>query len=301
MRISQREVRGMLTEDESVGACMWFVAEAENYQILDERIFAVRTSRRAPKFTQPLSDSNLFLGFAKLGARGKPAESRILGWVREHGLLTRKDSTQERSLANGEVNQRSITVDKFRAEVRQAYGALTLLQQIRDNDHDALKARIVRKRSPTKVKVWREGDCRPVEWRTVRKTRVLLDGVPVPRDILPEGDLTNVEMIEQAESVLEHIVEQQMSRIKLGFTQHVHHPRSVSTIAGYLPYRPRLTPRCPDLLSAIWYQFAILMEGKRPLLTCEECGEPFFGKKGAKTCSGRCREAKSKRNRKGST
>ena len=123
----------------------------------------------------------------------------------------------------------------------------------------------------------------------------------VPTKVYLEGDLTDAEVIEQAASGLEHIVKQQMSRIRLGFTQHVNHPRSVSTIAGYLPYRPRLTPRCSDLLSAIWYQFAILMEGKRPLLTCEECGEPFFGRKGASTCSGRCREAKSKRNRNEST
>jgi hypothetical protein len=298
VRISQREVRGMLSEDESLSTCMWFVAE--NYEEWDGHIFAIRRSRRAPRDFEPLEDPNLFLGFARLGARGEPAKSRILGWVRKHGLLTRHELRQERTLPNGEVNQSSITVEQFTAEVRWAYDALTLLQQIRAKDYETLRAEIVRKRKPTDVKVWHEGDHRPVGRRKVRKTQVYLKGVSVPRMVFPEGDLTDVEVIEQAAKGLEHIVGQRMQRISLGFTQHVNHPRSVSTIAGYLPYRPRLTPQCPDLLSAIWYQFAILMEGKRPLLTCEECGEPFFGRKGAKTCSGRCREAKSKRTRNGS-
>jgi hypothetical protein len=46
------------------------------------------------------------------------------------------------SLEDGTPNQAPMKIEEFRAEVRKAYDALTLFQQIRSKDIDALRGRV---------------------------------------------------------------------------------------------------------------------------------------------------------------
>jgi hypothetical protein len=122
-----------------------------------------------------------------------------------------------------------------------------------------------------------------------------VDGIDTPVDVSAEAPLTDKLVHEWAAEALESLVEQKLTPMGMIFTKDTQHPRPTATILGEVPYRPRLTPRCPDLETALWFQFASLIGDKRPLRECSECDETFVGPERAKTCSSRCRQRKKRR------
>jgi hypothetical protein len=282
VRISQKELRGLIGPVESVHTSVWFVAE--DYQTFYGRIYPY--GHRARR-TMPLSDSDLFTSFARLGAHGDPSPSSILSWVHKHGLLTRKDPERWVVAEDETINQAPMTLGQFKTEVRKAYDALTILQEIRGKDCDALRDRIERERtslaSPPPNHTW-----------TTIDGRFTLDR-------LADGDLPDEDVLSLAVTALEFEVEQQINDfgVRLVFAENDDHPRPLSPHGGWAwtSYRPQLTVRCSNLGSALWYQFGAFISDKRPLLNCEQCGLPFIGRRDAKTCSATCRKAKSRRTR----
>src|SRR5215204_7435123 len=97
----------------------------------------------------PFAHTDLFYSFARLGASGEPSESRIMEWVSQNGLLTRKDESVSGAsvLGDGAVNQQPISVEDFRSEVSQARAMLEFYAEIRRLDVRALNARIAQPRS----------------------------------------------------------------------------------------------------------------------------------------------------------
>ena len=124
---------------------------------------------------------------------------------------------------------------------------------------------------------------------------VRVDEIETPVDVSADEPLTDDLVHEWAADALEFLVEQKLKRMGMIFTRDTWHPRPTSTMLGEVPYRPRLTPRCPDLETALWFQFASLIGDKRPLRECSECGETFVGPERKKTCSPRCRKRRSRR------
>src|SRR5829696_4690056 len=95
---------------------------AMSYRILDGWIYAdnpqpifVKDPERSLETDRFFADPDLFLSFARLGARGEPSEKSILAWVLEHGLLERKNEKDDALLSDtggnsiDEVNQAPIT------------------------------------------------------------------------------------------------------------------------------------------------------------------------------------------------
>jgi hypothetical protein len=115
--------------------------------------------------------------------------------------------------------------------------------------------------------------------------------VEVRKDEQPSDDIVH----EWATEALQYLVERKLTRMEQIFTPDTGLPRPLSRILGEVPYRPRLIPRCPDLETALWFQFASLIGDKRPLRECSECDETFVGPERAKTCSVRCRKRRSRR------
>jgi hypothetical protein len=246
---------------EGTDASQWFVAEG--YEVRYEEIRPVgKVGRR----TEPLSDQDLFLSFARLGGEGEPSEARILSWVRKHGLLLRMNPALKNMVLDAErtPNQAPMTLTAFRSEFRHAYRALTLLQAIRSRDFVALRSRLTRTSRGIGSK------------QNVKRMEVLLDGVPVPRTGPGEGDLYDMEVLEAATNGLLYIVERRLSTVRLALGKGSERPRPLSITGGYLPFRPRLTPHCPDLLSAMWLQFAALISDQRQWRECKRCGLPFI-------------------------
>src|SRR5215217_3487108 len=97
----------------------------------------------------PLTGSDLFLSFARLGARGEPSKASVLRWVRSHGLLKRQDESRSGwvRLNNGEINQAPMLLDDFRAATRRALWLLSVYAEVRLRDIGALRARSSQPRS----------------------------------------------------------------------------------------------------------------------------------------------------------
>jgi hypothetical protein len=294
--IARKEVRGLIGPVESVEISQWFVAE-QGYEIREGSIHPRGSGR---KRTQPLADPDLFLSFARLGARGAPSDESIRSWVDKYGLLKRKDPDCLYSrFGDGTLNQARITLREFKAEVRRAHDALTLLQQVRNQEYDKLRERIGRQpiyylNSPAGY---------PRKDGRSRFATVILDGqeVPVVR-VLADGELSDEDTLAAAVRSLEYLVELRMfgAGVMLAFTADFDHPRPLAPSSrGFPAYRPRLTPRCPDLDGALWFQFAALMEDRRPWRNCEGCGHLFIATRPDKrVCKPTCRSKKKRKREK---
>lgn len=243
-----------------------------------------------------LHDPDLFLSFARLAAHGDGSESQIRRWVCKHGLLKRADPKyladrleQDVQLLAGheqvtvrayDLNQAPMGLAEFRAEIRQAYSCLTLLESIRSRDTNRLRSRIGFKRIP----IAGPGQL------TVEV--VALDGKPIPYCGGAPDKLTDEFVLLKAVCCLNRVVESKMKDIRLAFTHDFKHPRPLST------YRPRLVASCPDLYSALYYQLACLIEDKRPWMNCVICGQPMpRTRSDRQTCGPACRKRKSRRSK----
>jgi hypothetical protein len=293
----QREMVGLLSAETAKEVCLWFRARA--YQIVGETIWPSPLGERGPKWVYPLTNPDLFLSFTRLGQGGTPFEEQVLGWVRENGLLRRKEQdyshrTISQRTADGEVNHQPMTLNEFRHEVGLANNMLALLKQIRGGDYKRLRTRIscepIYLRDPEKDSGYYSG-----KGRKTAAALLVVDGIKTQVNVLAEESPSDAMVHEWATEALEYFVEQKLTRIEMIFEKDTQHPRPTSTILGEVPYRPRLTPRCPDLETALWFQFASLIGDKRPLRECSECNDTFVGAERAKTCSARCRQRRKRR------
>lgn len=281
-RVSSKRVRGLLDFNDAVDLCIWQVAE--DYVEYDGCIYPFPPTGW-PKYTRdrPLADPNLFLSFSRLGARGDDLPGNaILRWVRKHGLLRLKDPE---GYPTRNENQSPITLDEFRREARYAHQAMTLFEAIHSKDSAALRPRVTRVRDDPSGK--------PGEGRNAD---VYLDGERIPMSTAADGELPDDLVLLAAEMGLQWFVKRRLVDVRLDFDPFGGHPR-----AGQA-YRPRLVFRIPDLYSAIWYQFALLLADARPVKFCEICERPIFHpRRDQKTCSDACRKEKSRRKKAGQT
>src|SRR5215204_5582472 len=115
---------------------------AEKYDIDDSRNVVVKKTGEYD-ITTPLEDPDLFLSFARLGARGRPSDESILGWVSEHGLLTLEDEGKYSvSYLWEQLKQAPISLDDFVAEVLRARSALNLYTTLNERSVKDLKEMI---------------------------------------------------------------------------------------------------------------------------------------------------------------
>jgi hypothetical protein len=296
----QREMAGLFGAETAREICVWF--KASDYEIVGDKIRPRHPKGRGPRWIYPLTNTDLFLSFAGLGGGGEPFEEQVLSWVRENGLLRRREpnyshTTRSHRTKDGQINHQPMTLPEFREEVVRAHNSLTLLKAIRCGDYGTLRKRIrldpVYARDPGKDTGYYASTGR----KTARAI-VVVDGIRTEVDVLADEAPSDELVHEWAAQALEDLVEQKLHRMGLIFTQDTEHPRPLSKMLGEIPYRPRLTPRCPDLETALWFQFASLIGDKRPLGECSECSSTYVGPERRKTCSDRCRQARSRRLRK---
>jgi hypothetical protein len=289
---------GLLSDETAREVCVWF--KASDYQIVGETIYPRHPRERWPTWVYPLTNSDLFLSFARLGGKGKPFKDQALDWVYENGLLRRKHNsdhshwTLSHRTEDGTINHQPMTLSEFRSEVVRANNALALLKQIRGGNYDRLRARI--KREPIYVAdPEQDSGYYSSKGRKTGMAFLVVDGIETQVEVRKDEPPSDEMVHEWATEALQYLVERKLTRMEQIFTEDTGLPRPLSTILGEVPYRPRLTPRCPDLETALWFQFASLIGDKRPLRECSECDETFVGPERAKTCSVRCRQRRSRR------
>lgn len=194
-----------------------------------------------------------------LAARGRPSDESILGWVSKHGLLTLKDKGKHPAAGSGEeLNQASISLDEFVAEVLRARSAVNLYTTLNEGSAQDLK-KWVRNISEDyrRMKPLSEMDHLFYKrWRDIPDEANWTDGITLQF---------------WAIIILEGFVMRRLAEVRPAFWGEIL-PETPPNA-----YKPVQSWNCPDLLSAIYLQLYLWMTGSLPMRRCinPPCGTPF--------------------------
>ena len=265
-RISKNEFAGRLDLSTAFASASWRIAE--RYVCAGGWIYP---EGEAEQWSFPLTGSDLFLSFARLGARGAPSRASVLRWVSGHGLLKKQDENRHAwdSLKNGEINQAPMLLEDFRAETLRAIWLLNVYAEVRLRDTGALRARSSQPRSAL-------------------DERLALDFYGPPEDVgftvTPASKES--EILWRAFTTLAEVTEEMLAAVRLG--------TEFGSPNEFDPASPRVGQawRCPDLLSTIYLQFFLLLTANKSMRRCENpaCLILFPAtRKGKRYCNDTCR------------
>lgn len=227
---------------------------------------------KSPRLYAPLKDPELFISFAKLASRGRPSDKSILGWTHRYGLLKRIDGKPELPFVSSNTpNQAPMPIEDFKDEAMQAYSALNLHADLVQGNIGSLRKRLGKLReADKKLKPLSKIDKRLVEdW-----------GHEV------DGDTRGSSLPWMAEVALASFVTIQVEGVRLSLWGSGYWASSDGA------YKPLTTWECPDLLSANYLQFYLLIADALPMRRCliPSCRMPFpLTRKDRHTCSDTCR------------
>ena len=269
MRNRRRDMERIVDRDEFRSRPKWPVAE--EYDIDDSRNVVVKKTGEYD-ITTPLEDPDLFLSFARLGARGRASDESILGWVSEHGLLTLEDEGKYSVYLWKHLKQAPISLDEFVAEVLRARSALNLYTTLNEGSVKDLKEMIRTIREANRqMKPLSEMDYYFYEkWRSIPDEPSWSDGM-----------LQFMAIIQ-----LEVFVKSRLAKVRPAFWGAMH-PETPPNA-----YKPAPSWHCPDLLSSIYLQLYLWMTSSLPMRRCANpaCGTPFLvTRKDKRVCSHTCR------------
>jgi hypothetical protein len=289
-KVRKTEFSGLLSPHEFNTDIVRMWAKSERYKVTGGWIYP---EGNRTGFTFPLSDPGLFLSFARLGARGEPSERSIQRWVSEHGLLRGKDSfwdswpnewpkvsfTQEESdqFLESRIKEDAMKLEEFRTEVRLAHQLLNLYADIRVQNLPAIRGWFTsppdypRLAQPTPIDRYLEN-----AWNS------------------PLGGKHEVALAQKGIQPLPEYYGRAVNLLKSSVSYAVRSVR-LSLTDGDLIERPPTLSRilaCPDLLSAMYLQFYLLVTNHKPMRRCKNpaCGLPFpVTRKDKYHCNPSCR------------
>jgi hypothetical protein len=191
----------------------------------------------------PLRDPTFFLSFVRLGAhRGgeykDPSRARIYKWVRKFGLPAKDLGRRGRR-----ESPVSMSVEQFRQEVREAWDLWTIHKEAWSEDAKALTNRVKNPRCR-----WDHALVVGIGLTEYQERLAIARAFREP---------LSTAVIETAHAVLDEITTDKIRDVR---------PRV---------YYSELSWSCPDLLSALYLQCALLRMGDRPKRICENCGTLF--------------------------
>jgi hypothetical protein len=236
----------------------------------------------------PFAHTDLFYSFARLGASGKPSESRIMQWVSQNGLLTRKDENVSGAsvLEDGAINQQPISVEDFRSEVSRARAMLELYAEIRRLEVRALNARIAQPRSAVDRQLASYFTDDPSYQQVMDRIDIGIGSLAI-RSVLGAADKVLAEMI--SESVA-GVRPRAIRGYALPMSSDEERPSQMR--AAHKNYRMQQGWFYPDLRSAMYMQFYLLVTQNKPMRSCENpvCRMPFPAtKSNRRFCCDSCR------------
>lgn len=301
--MSRRNIEPYLDrEDFDVGTMFWAVAE--KYEILQDDLVTVARVGK-PRLYAPLREPNLLYSFAKLASKGKPAPRSICNWVNRYGLLKRereesqvsheperKEHPESRIINRAEglfedveadpsslhigpnkLNQASVRAEEFAAEAMDANSALSLHADLYNKDYTKLWKRI---------RGARDGMAKGTSLERSRFNDNLINRYGEDLNRPPgAGNLPWMAEVELATFVSRKI---DGVRLALSGSGYWNEQRS--------GYKPTPSWECPDLLSAIYLQFYLLITESLPVRRCANpvCEMPFVRKrKDKRFCTPSCR------------
>jgi hypothetical protein len=226
----------------------------------------IRATLNWPFAPRALEDHpDLFLSFAHLGADRETRDAAIKGWVKKYGLPT--EGVDQTGMKPGE---RTMLVENFKAEARDANRLLTLYAEIRRREVAAIRSRVKHPRSPLDEDL--KVAFASASHRTLLGHLALL-GVLGAQSVDFSAD--DVKLFTSMQ-VLCRAVDEKVERVRLRLA-----PQDGS--------RVRQSYYCPDLLSALYLQLNLLISDRRAVSYCEFCHTPFPYRKGKRFCDNKCR------------
>jgi hypothetical protein len=286
--IRRREFDGLLSPIElgSDEVCFW--AATPPYSIVNGLIVPGEAKNTRPY--SPMANPDLFLSLARLGSHGEPSEGSILGWVNRYGLLKGYDKLRKSGrLHHGpyikvaeRIVQHPLKVNDFRTEVRCAKQLLRLYADVRSRDYRAVAERFLAPSTPHGALHSTIVDQYMADWRSSH-----YDGV---KWMLDQGitslDREGEHLFRTAWDIVLDSLFYMVRDVRLSLTD-LPIPGGQET-DGTLPVRSSM--RCPDLLSAAYLQFYLMVVGSRSMRNCDACGMPFPAKpKNKRHCNPTCR------------
>lgn len=259
----------------------------------------------------PLGKPDLFTSFAKLATHGEPTEKKIERWVGRFGLPVW--DVRPEQVENGtkdtvpEYNPMSMAVNDFRKEARYANGLLHLYALIRGRDAAPIKTKVRALRSNLDqasaldqmfYERYRANMRSLLHEAHDKRTDRFREAFPVDRG--EPGirgvkarlrEFRNMVTLLAAQSALGDITTSLVSNVELRV--------GVQRGQGLAP-----SYKCPDLLSAIYLQFYLLVTKNKVTRFCENpsCGELFFPtKSNQRHCHGAACRANARYHRKADT
>ena len=259
----------------------------------------------------PLGKRDLFTSFAKLAAHGEPTEKKIERWVGRFGLPVwdvRPEQVDEGTRNTvSEYKPMSMGVKDFRREARFANDLLHLYALIRGRDAAPIKSklRVLRSnldqasaldqmfyekyRANMRSLLHEARDMRTDSFRKAFPSGEHEPGLRGTRARLRE--FVDMVTLLSAQSALGDITTSLVSNVELRV--------GVQRAQGLAP-----SYECPDLLSAIYLQFYLLVTKNKVPRFCENpaCGELFFPtKSNQRHCHGAACRANARYHRKADT
>lgn len=294
-RIKNKELEDLV--DVFEGAYMFVRPRPETVGIEND---CIRVSYDAWRTVKPLTHSDLFTSFAKLAAHGKPSEAKIRSWVGRFGLPVWGSRPEPDGVVPAGKIPRykpmSMKVDDFRKEVEHAHDLLDLYLTIRGRDATVIRSMVWRLRRNL-------GEASALDQEFLEKFRanthsLLLaetadkrrssfrEAFPVNRGepgirgtMARHREFVNMITVLAAQSALGEITTNRVSKVELR--------AGVQRGEGLTP-----SWHCPDLLSAIYLQFYLLVTKSKPIRLCKNppCRQPFVPNSGKHIyCSDSCR------------
>ena len=236
----------------------------------------------------PFAYTDLFYSFARLGASGKPSESRIMEWVSQNGLLTRKDESVSGAsvLEDGAVNQQPISVEDFRSEVSRARAMLELYAEIRRLDVRALNSRIAQPRSAVDRQLASYFPDDPSYQQVMDRFDISLLSLAM-RPVLGAADKVLAEMISESLAGVRPRAIRGYALPMAPDAERASHMRAAAK-----NYRMQQGWYYPDLRSAMYMQLYLLVTQNQPMRICDNppCRMPFPAtRKNRRFCCDTCR------------
>lgn len=290
LRIRRQDFAGLIDETASFEVCVWPVAE--HYRLAGGWIYPEGDWT----LTFPLKDSDLFLSFARLGVRANPSDEGIRHWVSKHGLLLREghqrpDGAMPYELgSDGRVvaNQAPMKLERLKAEIGRARDLLELYAELQARDLEAIEARAANPTTEIDTRLSNHP-----EWSGLRGAA-----------LKAYEDLGGRPGYEWKIWVATKVLAEELTAAAAGIRLRAKRRDSIHGLTYFTPYVGKrgsfFEPpyaldsawHCPDLLSAIYLQFYLLVTGRKPTRRCENpaCLMPFpVTRKDKRHCNATCR------------
>lgn len=308
LKSRRKSFEGLLNSEDQYRVCTW--STAPRYEVWNKVIHPMHEEGFQCCVYHPLEVPNLITSFARFGVRREPSKEKVKGWVSKYGLLTRVEEKRphwEYSADDKELiaNQAPLSLEDFAEHARSVRGLLDLYSEVQRGDVQKILQRIESPDSSVDTRLREhsvrglEGSARRGDLSKNEENEIMLMAVGVLIDEVNEK-ISGVRLVAEPNDQ-RATTDYGARRIRARVTG-----EPLDEENNVVPYDPlhrfKQGWTCPDLLTAIYFQYYMMITNNTPLRRCENprCNMPFSpSRKDNKLCCPSCKATMSYHRRKG--